>query len=56
MRISHGYEVKESNDPFVDLADRALNIFSKTTVLGGWMVDAIPLCEAVIFRRVVQIT
>ncbi|KAJ8583010.1 cytochrome P450 [Rhizopogon salebrosus TDB-379] len=42
LRISHGYEVKENNDPFVDLADRALVIFSESTVPGAWMVDTIP--------------
>ncbi|KAG1874761.1 cytochrome P450 [Suillus subalutaceus] len=42
LRISHGYEVKENNDPFVDLADLAVDQFSKSTATGAWMVDIIP--------------
>lgn len=42
LRISHGYEVKENNDPFVDLADLAVDQFSKSTATGAWMVDIMP--------------
>ncbi|KAG2148109.1 cytochrome P450 [Suillus clintonianus] len=42
LRISHGYEVKENNDPFVDLADRAVDQFSKSTATGAFMVDIMP--------------
>ncbi|OAX31420.1 cytochrome P450 [Rhizopogon vinicolor AM-OR11-026] len=42
LRISHGYEVQEKNDPFVELADRALDQFSRSTAPGAWMVDIIP--------------
>ncbi|KAG9317635.1 cytochrome P450 [Chiua virens] len=42
LRISHGYEVKENNDPFVDLADKAVDQFSKSTATGAFLVDVIP--------------
>ncbi|KAG0699878.1 cytochrome P450 [Suillus ampliporus] len=42
LRISHGYEVKENDDPFVDLADRAINIFSQSIAPGAFMVDIVP--------------
>ncbi|KAG0702309.1 cytochrome P450 [Suillus ampliporus] len=42
LRISHGYEVKENNDPFIDLADRAVDQFSRSTATGAFMVDIIP--------------
>ncbi|OJA19251.1 hypothetical protein AZE42_05985 [Rhizopogon vesiculosus] len=42
LRISHGYEVKENNDPFVDLADRAVDQFSRSTATGAFMVDIMP--------------
>ncbi|KAG2151901.1 cytochrome P450 [Suillus cothurnatus] len=42
LRISYGYEVKENNDPFVDLADRALEEFSQATAHGAFMVDIMP--------------
>ncbi|KAJ6510178.1 cytochrome P450 [Mycena vitilis] len=42
LRISHGYEVKEVNDPFVQLAEQATEQFSLSTAPGGFMVDLIP--------------
>ncbi|KAG0702310.1 cytochrome P450 [Suillus ampliporus] len=42
LRISHGYEVKENDDPFIDLADRALDQFSRSTAPGAFMVDIVP--------------
>ncbi|KAF5321043.1 hypothetical protein D9619_000276 [Psilocybe cf. subviscida] len=42
LRISHGYEVKEHNDPFVAIADRATEQFSLATAPGGFLVDLIP--------------
>ncbi|KAF8803765.1 cytochrome P450 [Phlegmacium glaucopus] len=42
LRISHGYEVKEDNDPFVGLADQATEQFSLATAPGGFLVDLIP--------------
>jgi hypothetical protein len=45
LRISHGYEVKETNDPFVDLADTALEQFSLATTPGGFLVDVVPICQ-----------
>lgn len=45
LRISHGYEVKENQDPFVDLADRAVDQFSMSTASGAFMVDVMPACR-----------
>ncbi|KAF8639642.1 hypothetical protein AX17_000907 [Amanita inopinata Kibby_2008] len=42
LRISHGYEVKENNDPFIELADKATEQFSLATVPGGFLVDFLP--------------
>ncbi|KAF8665749.1 hypothetical protein AX16_000197 [Volvariella volvacea WC 439] len=42
LRISYGYEVKENNDPFVELADKATEQFSLATAPGGFLVDVIP--------------
>ncbi|KAG2064653.1 cytochrome P450, partial [Suillus decipiens] len=39
LRISYGYEVKESDDPFVDIADRAMDQFSAP---GAFVVDTVP--------------
>ncbi|KAG2337086.1 cytochrome P450 [Suillus weaverae] len=42
LRISHGYEVKENNDRFIDLADRAMDNFSWSTAPGAFIVDIVP--------------
>jgi hypothetical protein len=42
LRISHGYEVKENNDPFIDLAERAMDQFSRTSAPGAFIVDVMP--------------
>ncbi|KAG2370126.1 cytochrome P450 [Suillus spraguei] len=42
LRISHGYEVRENNDPFVDLADRALDQWSRSTAPGAFFADVVP--------------
>lgn len=43
LKISHGYEVREENDPFVDLADQALQQFSASTAPGAFLVDLLPI-------------
>ncbi|KIK36152.1 hypothetical protein CY34DRAFT_538031 [Suillus luteus UH-Slu-Lm8-n1] len=42
LRISHGYEVKENDDPFIELADRVLYQWSRATAPGAFMADVIP--------------
>ncbi|KAK0242387.1 cytochrome P450 [Armillaria nabsnona] len=42
LRISHGYEVKENDDPFVRLADQATEQFSAATKAGAFIVDLVP--------------
>ncbi|KAG1852552.1 cytochrome P450 [Suillus subluteus] len=42
LRISHGYEVKENDDPFVDVADRALDQWSRVTAPGAFVADVVP--------------
>ncbi|TFK32278.1 cytochrome P450 [Crucibulum laeve] len=42
LRISHGYEVEEQDDPFVTLADVATEQFSLSTAPGGFLVNLVP--------------
>ncbi|KAG6333885.1 hypothetical protein ID866_5198 [Astraeus odoratus] len=42
LRISHGYHIQEDKDPFVVLADKAVDQFSRSTATGAFMVDLIP--------------
>jgi hypothetical protein len=47
LRISHGYDVKWQNDPFVELAEQALDVFSTTTQPGRFLVDIFPFLQYV---------
>ncbi|KAF8225436.1 cytochrome P450 [Tricholoma matsutake] len=42
LRISHGYDIQETNDPFVELADKATEQFSLSTAPGSFLVDLVP--------------
>jgi len=42
LRISHGYDVKDIDDPFVQLADTATEQFSLATAPGNFLVDLLP--------------
>ncbi|EAU84016.2 cytochrome P450 [Coprinopsis cinerea okayama7 len=42
LRISHGYRVKEDDDPLVAVADEAMHQFALATTPGGFLVNLIP--------------
>ena len=47
LRISHGYDVKWQNDPFIELAEQALDVFSISTQPGRFLVDIFPFLQHV---------
>ncbi|KAG6329311.1 hypothetical protein ID866_9777 [Astraeus odoratus] len=47
LRIAYGYEAQEGNDRFIDLADRCIDAFAKTTVPGAFLVDLVPILKYV---------
>lgn len=47
LRISHGYEVKENDDPFIDLANRVTTNGSQATEPGAFLVDILPFLAKV---------
>ena len=47
MRISHGYDVKWQNDPFIELGEQALDSVSTLTVPGRFLVDVFPFLQYV---------
>lgn len=47
LHISHGYEVRETDDPFVTLADTAVEQFSLSTAPGNFLVNFIPLLSQI---------
>jgi len=49
--ISHGYAVKEYDDPIVDVVEAAMNQFSELIEPGAYLVDMVPLCKSLFSRR-----
>ncbi|KAG2058823.1 cytochrome P450 [Suillus hirtellus] len=47
LRISHGYEVKENDDPFVDLAERVMGEWSRASAPGAFVADIVPFLAKV---------
>ncbi|KAG2119058.1 cytochrome P450 [Suillus discolor] len=47
LRISYGYEVKESNDPFIGIAKRALDNFSNPNAFCDFLVEFLPFLAKV---------
>jgi hypothetical protein len=46
LKIAYGYTIEtRKRDPLVDLADKALEQFSRAAVPGAWLVDIIPYCR-----------
>ncbi|KAH7341834.1 cytochrome P450 [Rhizoctonia solani] len=43
MRIVYGYQVRESDDPFVTISDETIASMSTTGVAGRYLVDSYPL-------------
>ena len=44
LKIAYGYDVEEDlSDPYVALANEALDKFSKSTMLGEFPVDFLPI-------------
>ena len=46
MMISHGYAVKEYDDPIVDVVEAAVSQFSALVEPGAYLVDLVPLCKS----------
>ena len=46
LKITYGYDVQDSNDPLVNIAEAAVRGFSDASVPGAWLVDILPLCES----------
>ncbi|KAF9649833.1 cytochrome P450 [Thelephora ganbajun] len=47
LMISHGYTVKEHDDPIVDVVEAAVNGFSECMEPGAFLVDMVPLLQYV---------
>ena len=51
LMISHGYTVKENDDPIVDIVEAAMNQFSVCVEPGAFLVDTVPLCKSPFSRQ-----
>jgi hypothetical protein len=45
LRISYGYEIEETNDPFIKMSDKAMEEFSLSASPGAFIVDVFPACD-----------
>ncbi|KAF5366421.1 hypothetical protein D9758_009789 [Tetrapyrgos nigripes] len=43
LRVAYGYEVEEKNDPFVHIANTAMDNFNKATAPGAFLVNQMPI-------------
>jgi hypothetical protein len=46
LKISYGYDVMEHNDPFINLAARAIDEMDTAAAHGVHIVDLIPACTS----------
>ena len=44
LKISHGYSVKDDGGALVEMADKAMHIFSTVMTPGRFLVDTLPIC------------
>jgi hypothetical protein len=42
LKITHGYQVSENEDPLIALAETTMEEFSKAVVPGAFLVDFLP--------------
>ena len=47
LMIAYGYPVQEGDDPYVDLADKALDEIAQATTPGAFLVDSLPILQYV---------
>jgi len=50
--ISHGYAVKEYDDPIVDVVETAVSQFSECVEPGAFLVDLVPLRKSLFFSSI----
>ncbi|GAV99374.1 cytochrome p450 [Lentinula edodes] len=43
LRVAYGYEAEESNDPFVNIANTAMDNFNRATAPGAFLVNQMPI-------------
>jgi hypothetical protein len=44
-KLTYDYDMKQENDPFVELAEKAADNFSQSAAPGAWLVDIFPWSE-----------
>jgi hypothetical protein len=47
MKIGYGIAVKESDDPYISIAEEAMDGFTKAAVPGAFLVDSFPILKYV---------
>jgi hypothetical protein len=47
MSMTYGIQIKETNDPFINLAEAAMKSASEAMIPGAFLVDVIPILKYV---------
>lgn len=45
LKITYGHDVRENDDPLVELVEGTMDIFSQTSQPGTYLVDMAPICK-----------
>lgn len=47
LKLTYGYTIDTTKrDPLVDVAEKALDQFSRAIIPGAWLVDVLPICKS----------
>ncbi|KAJ6611718.1 cytochrome P450 [Mycena sp. CBHHK59/15] len=45
LKVTYGYQTQPTADPWLELAEQVMNVFSKAATPGTWLCDLIPLLK-----------
>lgn len=55
LKLAYNYTVEpHKNDPLIDLADTALDLFSRSAATGAYLVDVIPACKWLLLISIIS--
>lgn len=52
--MTYGYPIKDSNDPFIDIVDKATEQFAQASSPGAFLVDTLPISTKFLVLKFMQ--
>lgn len=43
--MTYGYPIKDGNDPYIDVVNKATKQFAQASLPGAFLVDTLPICK-----------